>query len=276
MHHFAVQQLRRRALIAATAVAALTPMRAAMAGLPAAELQQLMRRNAEVIKVIGSTSRATFVLTNKSGQERVRSTESTTKLQANGSDYMRLTRFLSPADVRGTVSLMVENSTGDDAIWIYLPALKKVRRLASTNMKESFVGTDFANADVIGFKLDEWRYEWLREEAVDDSPCHVVEARPRDDGVKAANGYARRLLWIRKDNQMTARSEFWDEAGQPLKKTAYRDIQLVDPQRDRWQAMRLEAENLQTGHRTAIRVESFKLDAQVPDALFTARSLERE
>jgi len=266
------QAFRRRTVIAC---AMLAPLRAAHASMAASDVRQLMQRNSEVFKVIGSISRATFVLTNKDGQERMRSTESKTKLQPNGVDYMRLTRFLSPADVKDTVSLMVEKLDGEAAIWVYLPALKKVRRLASSNMKDSFVGTDFSNADVIGYRLDEWKYQWLRDEAQGGQACHVIEALPRDDAVKASTGYGRRLQWIRKDNLMTARSEFWDESGQALKTATYGDMQLVDAQRGRWQAMLLEAVNVQTRHRTTIRVDSFKLDPDIPESLFTARAMER-
>ena len=71
---------------------------------------------------------ATFTLINKDGEERVRRTNGYTKLQDNGSDNMRSVRFLSPGDIKGTATLLIEHATGDDDMWIYLPALKKVRR----------------------------------------------------------------------------------------------------------------------------------------------------
>lgn len=240
------------------------------------DVATVMQKNAMVFKVIGSDSQATFVLSNKEGQERVRTTHSTTKLQPNGSDNMRVTRFLSPPDVKGTASLMIEKAAGDDALWVYLPALKKVRRLASSNMKDSFFGTDFSNADVIGFKLDEWSYALLRDETLEGAPCYVIEATPKTDAVKARTGYAKRVQWIRKDNLMTVKAELSDEAGQALKTLNYRELQLVDVQQGKWQAMRMEAANLQTGHHTSIRIESFKLNPKVPDAVFATSYLERE
>lgn len=241
-----------------------------------ADAAAIMEKNATVFKVVGSESAASFVLTNKAGQERLRKTISSTKLQPNGTDNMRVTRFLSPADVKGTVSLMIENAAGDDGLWVFLPALKKVRRLASSNMKDSFVGTDFSNADVIGYKIGEWSYALLREESVDGEPCYVIQASPKSEAVRSNTGYSKRMQWVRKDNFMTVKSELWDEGGEPLKTTSYHDIQLVDATQGKWQAMRLEANNLQTGHRTSIRIESFKVSQHVPDDVFTPRYLERE
>lgn len=161
-------------------------------------------------------------------------------------------------------------------IWVYLPGLKKVRRLISSNKKDSFIGTDFSYADVIGYKTGEWNYTLLKEEVRDEQPCYVVEATPKTEAVKSNTGYSKRISWIRKDNNMTVKAEFWDETGQMLKTSTFNDIQLVDPKRDKWQAMRLEASNVQTGHRTVILFENFKVNQQVKDAFFTTNYMEKE
>lgn len=240
------------------------------------DLNKIMETNSVVFKVLDSVSDSTFVLTNKNGQERIRKTFSTTKLQSNGIDNMRMTRLLSPPDVKGTVSLLIENSEKDDDIWVYLPALKKVRRLVASNKKDSFVGTDFSNADVIGYKVSEWSYKALREETLNEQVCYVIEAIPKNDIVKTNTGYSRRVVWIRKDNFATIKSEFWDETGEMLKTATFTDMKLVDSKRGKWQAMRLEANNLQTGHRTIISMENFKVNQGIENEFFTTRYMEKE
>lgn len=242
----------------------------------APDLNSIMQTNADVSRVVGSTTNATFTLISKNGQQRVRKVFGTTRLQANGSDNMRMTRFLAPADVKGTVSLLIEHAQTDDDMWVYLPALKKVRRLVSSNKKDSFVGTDFSYADVIGFRTAEWNYRLLREEPLDGQACYVIEAVPRSAQVQANTGYSRRVNWIRKDNLVTLRSEFWDESGQMLKTETFADVRQVDPARNKWQAMRLEAHNVQTGHRTIIQFEDFRLNEQVREDFFTTRYMEKE
>ncbi|MDD2719772.1 MAG: outer membrane lipoprotein-sorting protein [Gallionella sp.] len=241
----------------------------------AVNAKEIMEKNFMASKVMDSVSNATFTLINNSGQERVRQTVGVTKLQANGIDNMRMTRFMSPSDVKGTVSLLIEHTDKDDDIWIYLPALKKVRRLVASNKKDSFVGTDFSYGDVIGQKVNEWDYTITGEEVIEGKSCFVIESLPKSDAIKSSSGYSKRREWIRKDNYMAVKSEFWDEAGQKVKISTFNDIQLVDPAKNKWQAMRLEANNVQTGHRTVIKFDDFKVPSQVADDYFTTRYMEK-
>lgn len=271
--------VKRNPLIASVVVLALAfglSMRPQNVWAAEPDLIQIMEKNFVVSKVPDSVADATFTLINKTGQERVRKTFGTTKLQENGIDNMRMTRFLSPPDVKGTVSLLIEHADKDDDIWIYLPALKKVRRLVSNNKKDSFMGTDFTYADVIGYKVGEWNYKLLKEEPVEGQPCYVIEALPKSDAVKASNGYSKRVSWLRKDNLMAVKVDYWDESGQMLKTSNFSDIQLVDQKRGKWQAMRLETSNVQTGHRTVIKFDNFKANQQVKDEFFTTRYMEKE
>ena len=138
------------------------------------------------------------------------------------------------------------------------------------------MGTDFTYADVIGYKVNEWNYRLLKEETVEGQRCYVIEALPKSDAVKSSNGYSKRVSWLRKDNLMAVRVDFWDESGQTFKTSTYTDIQLVDQKRRKWHAMRLEASNVQTGHRTVIQFDNFKANQQVKDEFFTTRYMEKE
>ncbi len=234
----------------------------------------VMQKNALATKVQDSVTQATFTLTSKDGQQRVRQTEGHTRLQDGGSDNMRRVRFTAPADIKGTSILLIERSKADDDMWLYLPALGKVRRLAAANKKDSFVGTDFSYADVMGHKPEQWTHKLLADEAVDGTPCHVVESLPADDAVRLTTGYGKRVSWVAKGSFVALRTEIWDAAMQPLKRITASDIQAVGKQ-PRWQAMRTEAQNLQTGHRTLIQFNGFQADRGVPASLFTAKELEQ-
>jgi uncharacterized protein len=261
------------ALVALGLGATLIPMESKAADPTAIEIAE---KNFMVSKVVDSTSDATFTLTNKNGQERIRKTYGTSKLQSNGVDNMRMTRFLTPSDVKGTVSLLIENSAKDDDIWIYLPALKKVRRLVSSNKKDSFVGTDFSYGDVIGHKPSEWNHKIVKEEDCEGKPCWVTEATPKSDEVKNNSGYSKRLGWILKENFVAVKAEFYDESGQLVKTSKFSDIRLVDKERNKWQPMRLESVNVQTGHKTVIQFQNFKANQNVKEDFFTTRYMERD
>ena len=237
---------------------------------------EIMDKNFVVGKYADSTSDTTMTLTNKSGQQRVRKTFGTSKLDANGIDNKRMTRFLEPTDVKGTVSLLVEHSDKDDDIWIYLPSVKKVRRLISSNKKDSFVGTDFSYGDVIGHKVKEWNHTIVKEEDVDGKPCYVIESTPKDANVKTNTGYSKRIGWIQKDNFVTVKAMSYDEAGELLKEAKYSHWKEVDTVKHKWQAGILEAKNLQTGHSTVITIDQFKVNNGVKDDFFTTRYMEQQ
>jgi outer membrane lipoprotein-sorting protein len=268
--------MKPRSLPAIAAVLVLFSVTMPDRGEGAADPNEIMARNFLASRVAGSLSDATFTLINKAGERRVRKVLGATKLRANGADNMRMTRFLSPPDIKGTVTLLLENSGKDDDMWIYLPALKKVRRLVANNKRDSFVGTDFSYGDVIGHKVEEWNHTLLREETLQGRPCYVIESVPKTDTVKANSGYSRRVTWIDAENFVALKGETWDEAGQPFKQVQFVEVQLVDPEHKKWQAMRMEAVNVQTGHRTLIRFENFKVDAQLPEDFFTTRYMEKE
>jgi outer membrane lipoprotein-sorting protein len=256
-----------------TSLVALLTLPAAAWALTAIEI---MDKNFVVGKYADSTSETTMTLTNKSGQQRVRKTFGTSKLDANGIDNKRMTRFLEPTDVKGTVSLLVEHSDKDDDIWIYLPSVKKVRRLISSNKKDSFVGTDFSYGDVIGHKVKEWNHTIVKEEDIDGKSCYVIESTPKDATIKTNTGYSKRIGWIQKDNFVTVKAISYDEAGELLKEAKYSHWKEVDTVKHKWQAGILEAKNLQTGHSTVITIDQFKVNNGVKDDFFTTRYMEQQ
>jgi predicted RND superfamily exporter protein len=237
---------------------------------------QVMERNFVTMRVRDSVANVTFRLINPSGQERVRQTVTRTLLRENGADSMRVARFMSPADIRGTVVLMIENLGSDDDMWIYLPAARRVRRLTAANRRDSFVGSDFTYGDIIGHRVADWTHRILREEAVDGRPAWVVESRARTPQVQSYTGYSRRVQWIDRENFVAARGEGYDEAGALLRRFSASDVRLVDPAARRWQPMTLEAQNVQTNYRTVIRFENFRANQGISPEFFTTRAMERD
>jgi hypothetical protein len=237
---------------------------------------EIMRRNFMVGKVRDSRAELTMTLTNESGARRERSTLGFTKLAENGIDQKRVVRFLTPADVKGTATLLIEHSDGDDDIWIYLPALRKVRRLVANNKKDSFVGTDFSYGDVIGQKVEEWTHTLIGKETVDGVGTFVVESAPRTDAVRETSGYAKRKTWVRQDNFVAIKSQYWDTAGALLKESAGRDVREIDAANHNWQAFSVSMHNVQTGHTTDIVWTKIEVGVGLADDVFTERTLEKE
>ncbi len=241
--------------------------------LPSAEV--IMERSYQSNRVEGSTSEATFRLVNANGQERVRKTFGATRLSADGAGNQRVIRFLSPSDVRNTTTLLIETA-GEDEVSVYLPALKKIRRLARNNKKTSFVGTDLSYGDMMGHRPRDWVHTLIRQEAFSGTPAYVVESLPRTPQVADDSGYSRRVSWVALDTFAVLKVDSFDSANALLKTISYQDIESVDPKARKYQAMRIEVKNVQTNHQTFIKFERFAASATVSDTYFSTRYLEKE
>jgi uncharacterized protein len=241
-----------------------------------ANAHAIMERSYQSTRLTSSTSMASFRLLSASGQERVRKTFGAYKQTSEGQRSRRVVRFLAPSDVRNTASLMIENSQGEDEIWVYLPALKKARRVAGNSKKGSFVGTDLSYGDVIGHKPGDWTHRLAKEEGLDGVPCYVVESTPKTENVAAESGYSKRVTWVHKESYVPLRVDAWDLSAALLKTTVNSQLKLVDKSQGKWQAMQVQVKNLQTGHSTLLTLDQFDATSPVAEDLFSVRYLEKE
>jgi len=245
---------------------------------PAGELsaREVMEKNFYVTKVRHMINDSTMTLTNDKGQQRIRKTHSVTLLQPNGIDSKIMIRFLEPGDVEGTGYLQVQHYDGDDDMWIYLPALKKVRRLVANNKRDSFVGSDFSYGDILVPVVDTYKHTVVKSEVLDGEDCWVIESVPASEQIKKDYGYGKKTGWIRKSNFMEKKVEFLDTAGRPLKTMLVPEVVEVDAAARKWWATKREVRNHQTGHSTRLTFEHLDTKKPVGNDFFTTRYLERE
>lgn len=238
--------------------------------------QAIMQKNFFVSKFKSLKADSHMALINDKGQKRERRSTNHIELQPNGIDSKFLVKFSAPADIKGTSFLQVEHSEGEDDLWIYLPALKKSRRLVASNKKDSFVGSDFSYGDILLPKVDLYRHALLRAEAVDGHDCFVVESTPANELVRSNSGYSRKITWVRKDSFLETKVEYFDLSGRLLKTQRITDHELIEPDTQRWLALSREMTNHRSGHRTVLRFDKVEPGATLSDELFTTRYLERE
>jgi hypothetical protein len=236
--------------------------------------QQLMERNFFASKISAIKSQMTMSLINKDGQKRERKIETLSKLQKNGIDSHLIVRFLFPADIKGTGFLELEQADADDDLWIYLPALHKVRRLVSNNKKDSFMGSDFSYGEMLPPRVDLYKHTLLRSELVEDQDCWVIESIPASDKVKNDSGYSKKISWLRKDSALEAKVTYYDLQGELLKVQWVRQPKLVEPDKNRWLAQSREMTNVQTQHKSVISIDAIDTKQVIADEVFTTRSLE--
>ena len=176
--------------------------------------------------------------------------------------------FHRPASVEGTRFLTIERAGRDDDQWIYLPALDRVRRIAGGEGDSSFMGTDFTYSDLEGRDIDDYSYELLREERVDDWNTYVVEAVPTES---ADSQYTRLVQYVDRNSWTPVLVEFYDEDGDLLKVNRVHRMERVQGY---WTIIENTMENVQTDHRTELQVTNFRYNEDLPDGLFTVNFLE--
>ena len=213
----------------------------------------------------------TMVLRNRHGEESVRRFRTRTLELIDDGDKT-LSVFDEPADVRGTALLTHTHKTGDDDQWLYLPALKRVKRIGSSNRSGSFVGSEFSYEDLSSQEVEKYTYRWLRDEPCPGAPelaCQVTERFPVDEG----SGYTRQLSWIDRDEYRPWKIEFYDRKDAHLKTLVFAGYrQYLDRH---WRAHELSMVNHQTGKSTDLTFDEFIFRQGFGDRDFDRRALSR-
>lgn len=173
--------------------------------------------------------------------------------------------FLQPADVRGTVMLTFEKSYGADEQWLYLPALKRTKKINAENKSGSFLGTEFSWEDISTTELTKYRYKLLR----DDGSTWVVERTPVDK----FSGYSREVTWVNKDNYQTVKIEYYDHKGDLLKTLT---LDRWEQYKSRyWRPLHLQMVNHQNRKQTILTLSPYKVGTGVEKRAFSSLGLER-
>ena len=238
--------------------------------------EAIMEKNYLVTRLDSSLSEVSFRLLSATGQERIRKTLGVTKLQSDGVSNRRVIRFLSPSDVRNTTTLLVENAGKADEIWIYLPALKKARRLSSNNKRNSFVGTDLTYGDLVGHKATDWQHTIVRQEQLSGIATIVIESIPKTAEIASDSGYSKRISWVAKANFFSLKVDYFDSVGNPLKTLENSELKQVDAKQNKIQAMQIQVKNHQTGHSTFVKMDRFEANVPIKEDFFTIAYLEKE
>jgi len=192
-----------------------------------------------------------------------------------GKDIKSITYFLAPSNVRDTALLTwdYDGIEKDDDQWLYLPALKKVRRISASDRGDYFMGTDFTFEDIKQTpELEDYNWKLTGSEVVDGFDMWVVEGEPKTDALKKNLGYSKTRYYVRKDINMYVRVDFWDRKGQELKHLVSGEIKQIN---GIWTAMSGTMSNVQSGHRTELTFSGHRYNTGLSDRTFSERMLKR-
>jgi len=209
-----------------------------------------------------------MILKNQHGQTSVRKMH-LKSLEIEGDGDKSLTVFDSPRDVKGTAFLSFSHLEGNDDQWLYLPALKQVRRISSRNKTGSFMSSEFSFEDLTSFEIEKYSYNYLRDEMINGDDTWVVEQFPLDK----YSGYKRRIVWIDKSEYRTVKTEFYDRKDSLLKTLTLSKFHLYLDKY--WRPEKMEMINHQSGKSTILNYTTFKIKQGLSDKDFNRNALKR-
>ncbi len=209
-----------------------------------------------------------MILRNREGEESVRSLRIDT-LEVNGDGDQSLTVFDAPRDIKGTAFLSYTHALKADDQWLYLPALKRVKRIASDNKSGPFVGSEFAYEDITSQEVAKFTYKYLRDDSLDGRQAFVVEAYP----AYANSGYTRQIIWLDQHMYQPLRVEYFDRKDSPLKVLDF--SQHTQYLGRYWRPGRMLMRNLQTGKSTELKWSNYRFKTGLDASNFDQNALRR-
>lgn len=215
-----------------------------------------------------SQSDLTMTLRTKKGQEIVREMRSKSLEVENDGDK-GLTIFDTPLDVKGTSFLSFSHTDSADDQWIYLPALKRVKRIASRNKSGPFLSSEFAFEDLSSFEIEKFEFNYLRDESLDGQEMFVIEMRPTDK----YSGYTRVHAWVDKEHYRNHKIVFYDRRDTLLKTLTISDYSLYKDKY--WRPSMQVMVNHKTGKSTDIVIKNLTFDVGLTDSDFNENRLKR-
>ena len=215
-----------------------------------------------------SSAEMIMTLHNKNGDKSVR--KMTIKsLEVTDDGDKGLTVFNEPKDVSGTAFLSFSHVLEADEQWLYLPALKRVKRIASKNKSGPFMGSEFAYEDLTSFEVEKFTYKYLGEEHFAERDCYLVEAYPADE----FSGYSKQVVWVGQNEYRVHKVDFYDRRNTKRKTLLVSDFERYLDKF--WRPLTHLMTNHFTGKSTGVRMENIKFKTGLADQDFNRNALMR-
>lgn len=210
----------------------------------------------------------TMILYNARGEKTERKMRSKA-LEVQSDGDKALTVFDQPRDVKGTAFLIFSKIQGPDDQWMYLPALKRVKRISSSNKSGPFMGSEFAYEDMASFELEKFSFKYTGDATFANRPMYLIEQVPTDKH----SGYSKQKVWLDKERYVPYKVEYYDRKGSLLKTLELSDYQQYEDKY--WRSLKLDMVNNQTGKRTELITHSIDFKTGLNDRDFNKASLQR-
>lgn len=237
--------------------------------------KEIFEKSIEVTRPAGTEAVSQMTIFDEKGRTRERRLYQLSKLTNNGNTEKKLIRFLSPADVKGTGFLTYDYKIKDDDKWLYMPALRKTRRIISSENAKSFMGSEFSYADMTPLKVDDFKFTNLGIENIKGVQCYKIEILPLDDEIADENGFTKKISFFDIKYHVLRKAVYYDLDGSLHKELMILKVTEVDPVNHKFRFSHMEMINVQNKRKSILTVDKIKLLPKVKDSYFTTRYLEK-
>jgi len=212
-----------------------------------------------------------------SNSGKLRTEETRVYRKYYGEERRQAIFYTYPSNVAGTSFLVLDypEADKDDDQWLYLPAIRKTRRISAANRGDYFLGTDLTYEDIkLGPKLsdEDYKHQIVGVDEVDGHKCYVIESEPIDEKTKKELGYSKTKAWIDAEIWIVRKGEFWDIAGNMLKTVHVADIKNIQ---GIWTPQAFHVTNHKTGHKSNFLFSNMDYTTSINDDLFSEQALVR-
>lgn len=230
----------------------------------------IMSKSRDLTMTGSMSANINLSITEKSGVSRFRTISMTTKSYSDGLEK-RFIKFIEPADVRGTAMLVIDNKETSDEMWIYLPALKKTRRIVSSEKGKSFMSSEFSNADMSSPTLSDFTNKHLAGSGSDNQ--WIIESTPVSEDKADEYGFSRKISYLSMDKYQIQKMEFYNYDNQLFKIIEVKSVYPL--QEGKYIINDMIANNILTHRKSDITLKNIKEGLKVDDSFFTIQNLER-
>jgi hypothetical protein len=236
----------------------------------APDAQDLMRKSDALHRLPAERLTATMVLQSEQGEQRSLSLE-LTKTHTDSEGDKTKVRFTSPAEIKDTALLSITPPGQDGEQWLYLPAFRKTRRVGGGELGDRFAGSDMFYEDLKNRAVDDFKYAYVKTEAVKGFDCHVLEGVPARPEVAKDSPYGKKQIWLRADILLPVRLRMFDRQLKPIKELTYENIKQIGPKA--YEADTLTVVDVQRKHRTLVTVNERQTQPKLSPDTFSQHTL---
>lgn len=232
--------------------------------------QEISKKSLDAIEVGSMEMISTIHIRDAKGNDRVRQITSASK--TFGDVTKMLIKFIAPSDVKGTAILVFDYKKKNDNMWIYMPALRKVRRIVSSEKGKSFMGSEFTNADMSNPTISDFEYTTLGSETYEGKNCWKIESKCMTEAIQNENGFSKRISFIDKTNYLCYKVEYYDFNGKLHRVQSIENYKKQ--QNGKYFAYKMTMENVQTKRKSEMNIDKFQIGSQLPESAFAPTAIE--